>query len=196
MVALLPSAAAGATRQITPLDALGSFANADASKTYLPGSNGAVAQDVSDKLFAALRAVLGGNAPRLNFVPVTDPDGGALASANPAQNQINLSASAMTALVDPHSQYHNAAVNLMPHEMMHLRQTAAVLADLAQREGGAQAFADLVASDAARAAHIPYVAVPGVFDGNYAPYVQMVNQKYGRDWIMGGQMGKPPVSWP
>jgi hypothetical protein len=83
-----------------------------------------------------------------------------------------------------------------PARDMHLRQTPAVLADRTQREGGAQAFADIVAAAAAHDAHVPYTGVPGAFDGSYAPLVQAVMSQYGRDWVLGGQMGKPPVAWP
>jgi hypothetical protein len=149
-----------------------------------------------DGLFGQLAKVLGGHAPTLNFVPSVDPGGDELANALLGKNQINLSSGAMTGLVDPRSQYHNQAVNVLAHEMMHLRQTPAVLGDTTQREGGAQAFSDLVTPDAAKAAHIPYSGVPGAYDSNYGPLVQLIQQKYGPDWILGGQMGKPPVAWP
>jgi hypothetical protein len=196
MAALSPLTAAAAGRALTPQDVLGSFAGVDATKTFLPASNGAVSQAVSDRMFAALQKVLGGSAPRLKFAPVTDPGGEFNAYANPADNTVTLDPTAMEGLVDPRSQSHDGSVVGLPHEFMHLRQTPGVLADTTQREGGAQAFADLVAAAAAKIARIPYTGVPGAFDGSYAPLVQAVTQKYGRDWILGGQMGKPPVAWP
>lgn len=196
MAILTPIQAAAAGKTLTPKDVLGSFANVDATKTYLPGSNGAVAQNVSDRMFAALQKVLGGTAPKLSFAAQTDPNGEFNAQAFPAENRIALDPAYMIGLVDPRSQLHDQAVNVLPHEDMHLRQTSAVLADRTQREGGAQAFADIVAAAAAHTAHIPYTSVPGAFDGSYAPLVQAVMSQYGRDWVLGGQMGKPPVAWP
>jgi hypothetical protein len=52
---------------------------------------------------------------------------------------INMDPMAVTGLVDDINGEHSFTVNGVPHEMAHLRQTAAVLASLLQREGGAQA---------------------------------------------------------
>lgn len=158
------------------------------------------AQRRSDRLFAAIAKVLGGDAPHLNFVPTGSP----LAPTNAAANltdrpgapkgTINVDPLAVEALINNRSPYHSSGVNTMPHEMMHLRQTPATLSVLADREGGAQAFSDLVSPIAAQRAGIPYTV--GNYDGDYGPLVQAVMQQKGRDWIFGGQMGKPPVSWP
>lgn len=157
------------------------------------------AQRRTNRLFNALAVVLGGAAPALNFVPTGSP----LAPTNLAANltdrpgapkgTINIDPLGVEALINNASEYHNSGVNALPHEMMHTRQTPSVLASLADREGGAQAFADLVTPEAAHRAGIPYT--PGDFDGAYAAYVKAA-QARGRDWLLGGQMGKPPVPWP
>lgn len=158
------------------------------------------AQQLSDKLFTSLSSLLGGSAPGLNFVPTGSQFAPNSFAANLSdrtgapQGTINVDPLAVEGLINNTSAYHSPAVNAMPHEMMHLRQQPSVLASLMQSEGGAQAFADLVTPEAAHRANIPFQN--GNFDGSYAPYVQSVQQApYGRDWILGGQMGKtaPPT---
>lgn len=155
------------------------------------------AQTRSDRLFAALKKVLGGDAPTLNFVPDTGSASGDFhASATPSANRINLDPYFTQALIDDGQQFHNQGVNAMPHEMAHLRQTPDVYASDWQAEGGAQAFADTVSSVAAALAHIPYASAAGAYDGPYSDYVQRVQQQKGRDWTLGGQFGRAPVAWP
>lgn len=158
------------------------------------------AQRRSDRLFSALAAVLGGSAPALNFVPTGSPLVGATdLSTNLTDRpgapigQINVDPLAVEGFINDSSAVHSGAINQLPHEMMHTRQTPLVLASLADSEGGAQAFADLVTPEAARRAHIPYT--PGNFDGVYSDFVRAAQAK-GNDWLLGGQMGKPPVPWP
>lgn len=152
------------------------------------------AQTRSNGLFGSLANVLGGTAPRLNFVPNANPVGSEFhGSADVAGNAINLDPLATLGLASDYSPYHDSAVNGAAHEMAHLRQTPTVLGSVPVREGGAQAFADLVTNLAASEAHIPYTT--GDFDGSYAPYVSQAQQK-GRDWILSGQFGRPPVSFP
>jgi ABC-type amino acid transport substrate-binding protein len=160
------------------------------------------AQGLSDRLFGSLASVLGGEAPKLNFVPSDNPllANDATASANIADNAggpkgtVNVSPLAVEALTNNRSEFHDAGVNLFPHEYAHLRQTPQTLADVMRREGGAQAFTDLVTPVAAQRAHIPYVDDP--FDGDYHQYVLDVQQQLGRDWILSGQFNRPPVAWP
>lgn len=152
------------------------------------------AQSLSNRMFGRLQALLGGTAPTLNFVPDVGANGDFHASATPAKNMINVDPAVTGWLLDERSPFHDSAVNVMPHEMAHLRQTAQVLASLRDREGGAQSFADIVSPLAASAAKTRYAQ--GSFDGAYAPYVQYVNANKGRDWVLGGQFGKPPVAWP
>lgn len=159
------------------------------------------AQDLSNRLFTSLESLLGGSAPTLNFVSAGSPLTPDHFSANLAdqpggpKGTINLDPEAVDALIEFKSPVHSSAVNNMPHEMAHLRQTGAVLADLIQREGGAQAFTDLVTPVAARRARIPYV--DGSYDGAYADYVRQVQEQRGRDWILGTQFGRvAPPSWP
>lgn len=152
------------------------------------------AQGLSDRLFGALQKVLGGQAPTLNFVNSTDsPSGEFHASATPATNTINLDPSVALGLIDDQNTFHSAAVNGMPHEMAHLRQTPATLKSIPDREGGAQAFADMVSPIAAAMAKTKYDA--GFYDGSYSDFVKAAQAK-GRDWITGGQFGHAPVSWP
>jgi hypothetical protein len=162
------------------------------------GFRGAIqqnAQGMSDRLFTALQSILGGHAPHLNFVQNGDPSTPNNLSANPTTNTINMDPVAVSALTDAHTTTHNIAVNDMSHESAHLRQILAVLADMGQREGGAQAFADLVTPAAAQRAHIPFTA--GSYDGDYAPFVQQINQRPdARSFILGGQFGHAPVAWP
>lgn len=157
------------------------------------------AQRRSEGLFAALQKVLGGTAPPLNFVPtgsdlapnhmsanLLDSPGGALGT-------INMDPLAVEALINDGSPIHSGVVNQVPHEMAHTRQARDVLLSLLQREGGAQAFADYVTPEAARQAHIPYQN--GDYDGGYTEYVKQA-QARGLDWILGGQFGHAPVSFP
>lgn len=162
------------------------------------------AQGLSDKLFGSLATLLGGTAPTLNFVPTGSP----LAPDNLSTNltdrpgapkgTINADPLAVESLVNNASPYHDSGVNGYPHEFAHTRQLPQTLADLMRREGGAQAFADLVTPTAAQRAGIPYNPVVGNVDGAYAPFVQAVQQPpYGRDWIMGAQFGRTaPPAWP
>lgn len=157
------------------------------------------AQTDSNKLFDALAPIFGGTAPQLNFVPT----GSQFAPDDMAANltdrvgaprgTINVDPLAVEALTNNDSPYHSSGVNGYPHEMSHLRQTPAVLASLPDREGGAQAFADLVTPEAAHRAGIPYTN--GNYDGSYSSFVKAA-QARGNDWLLGGQFGKPPVSWP
>lgn len=151
------------------------------------------AQQASDRLFSALSSVLGGSAPKMNFVasgsPLTESD----FSATPATNTVNVDPLGSWSLIDAKSPYHNAAVVDVPHEMAHLRQTLQVLADAATREGSAQAFADLVTPASAQRAQIAYV--PGNYDGTYAAVTKQA-QARGTDWLLGGQFGHAPVAWP
>lgn len=160
------------------------------------GFRGAIqqnAQGMSDRLFNALSSILGGKPPVMNFVPTGSELTEADFSATPATNTINVDPLGTWALTDPHSRYHNAAVVDIPHEAAHLRQTIQVLADMAQREGGAQAFANLVTPAAAKRAGIPYT--PGNYDGTYGELVKQA-QARGNDWLTGGQFGHAPVNWP
>ncbi len=160
------------------------------------GFRGAIqqnAQGMSDRLFQALQGILGGQAPRLNFTQPGDaltPDD---FSATPAGNTINVNPMGTWAFTDNNSPYHNAGVTDVPHEMAHLRQTAQVLADMVSREGGAQAFANLVTPVAAQRAGIKYA--PGNYDGTYANITQAVMPR-GNDWLTGTQFGHAPVAWP
>lgn len=160
------------------------------------------AQALSNRLFTSLESVLGGTAPALNFVQTGSSLTPEHFSANVAdavgapKGTINLDPSAVDALIEFKSANHDSAVNAMPHEMAHLRQTAAVLADLMQREGGAQAFADLVAPVAASRANIPYFDAFNSHDGGYADYADQARLR-GRDWILGTQFGRTaPPTWP
>lgn len=150
------------------------------------------AQDLSNRIFNPLAKVLGGQAPTLNFVDSVD--GGFHASADPASNSINYDPAATEGLIDENGATHSGAVNGLPHEMAHLRQTPAVLASLADREGGAQAFADLVSPEAAALARTYYDDSRN-YDGSYAAFVKAA-QGRGNDWLLGGQFGHPPVVWP
>jgi hypothetical protein len=150
------------------------------------------AQQLSNRLFAALVKVLGGQAPMLSFTPAIAASGGeAHLSASPGQNTVNIDPYATEGLINAAAPTHSGAVNQMPHEMAHLRQ---VVTSVADREGGAQAFADLVTPAAAAAAHTPYDATIN-FDGVYAPFVKAA-QARGRDWLLGTQFGHAPVPWP
>jgi hypothetical protein len=159
------------------------------------------AQGMSDRLFQALSAILGGSAPRLNFVATGSPLTPRNTSVNLTDSPyapmgvINADPTAVNALINPNSAAHSSAVLAFPHEMAHLRQTADVLANIPQREGGAQAFTDTVTPVAAQRAGIPFRM--GNYDGPYAQFVQQANQ-LGRDWIMAGQFGHPTPapSWP
>lgn len=158
------------------------------------------AQTDSDKLFNALVSVLGGGAPQLNFVPMgsalTPGDLSANFEAAPGapQGTINVDPLAIEALTNNGSAYHSSSVNALPHEMSHLRQTPAVLASLADREGGAQAFTDLVTPEAAHRAGIPYAN--GNYDGSYSNFVKAAQAK-GRDYLLAGQFGRAVTpAWP
>lgn len=150
------------------------------------------AQRLSDALFDALKGILGGQAPRLNFTVTGDPLTGP-ADFSASSGRINVNPLGTWAFTDASSPFHNAAVTDVPHEMSHLRQTPQVLADLAQKEGGAQAFADLVTPLAAQRAHIRYT--PGNYDGTYADFVKQA-QARGNDWLLNGQFGAMGHSWP
>lgn len=158
------------------------------------------AQTMSDRLFAALASVLGGQAPTLNFVPQGSPLTPGDLSANYIAfpggpvGTVNVDPLAVEGMTNFNSPYHNATVYAFPHEMAHLRQTAQVLADLATREGGAQAFSDLVTPVAAQRAHIP-LSLSQTYDGAYAQYVKDA-QARGNDWITGTQFGHAAVPWP
>lgn len=207
MVALSPltAAASGRARAATPPQSgaaalLGSFAGYNAmTGAPLPGSDGSLAQDLSNRLYTAVsKAWGGGAAPQLHFVPSITPSNGQAEvhlSAAPTANEINLDPYAMAALVYNSNPAHSGAVNQMPHEMAHLHQLADVLASIPDREGGAQAFADAVEPLAAAAARTPYDTSRN-FDGDYTQFVQQVLAQKGRDWVLGGQFGHPPVSWP
>jgi len=159
------------------------------------------AQTLSDKLFEALKVILGGEAPRLNFVP-----NGSLLTANGGMStnnvdapgapkgEINVTPRAVEGLINPDSALHSFYVQGYTHEDAHTRQILQVLSDYAQAEGGAQAFADLVTPEAAFKAGISYKPTPA-YDGSYAPYVQQAQQR-GNDWLTGGQFGHAPVPWP
>lgn len=153
----------------------------------------------SDALFAALQKVLGGSAPKLNFVPTGSELVSNHMSANIRDNvggplgTINIDPLAYDGLINDLSPQHNGVVNQVPHEMAHTRQTRDVLLSLMQREGGAQAFADYVTTEAAKQANIPYLDYN--FDGAYAPFVKQA-QARGLDWLLGGQFGHAPVSFP
>lgn len=158
------------------------------------------AEGRSDKLFNALVSVLGGAAPQLNFVPTgsqfvgaTDLSANLNDRAGAPKGTINVDPLALEGIINDASPVHSGAINQLPHEMMHTRQTQQVLASTPDAEGGAQAFADLVTPEAAHRAGIPYAN--GNFDGSYADYVKAAQAK-GPAWILGGQMGKPPVNWP
>jgi hypothetical protein len=159
------------------------------------------AQRRSDRLFSALVSLLGGDAPKLNFVPTGSPLAPRGTSANLVDRpgapigQINLAPIAVEALINDRSPDHNLGVNVMPHEMAHTRQVRDVLRSDELAEGGAQSFSDMVTPEAARRAHIPYRA--GNYDGLYAAYVQSVQKNKGRDWILAGQFGRPgSPAWP
>lgn len=154
------------------------------------------AQQLSNSMFNAVAKILGGQTPQLNFEPaITGFTGEVHLSATPSANQINVDPYATEGLIDEQAPTHTGAVNQLPHEMMHLRQLASVLASIPDREGGAQAFADIVAPGAAKQAHTFYDSGLN-FDGAYAQFVKDVLAKKGRDWVLGGQMGKQPVAWP
>lgn len=152
------------------------------------------AQRISDALFAALSSVLGGQAPRLNFTPTGDPLTPSDFSATPATNTVNVDPLGIWSLTDPNSPYHSASVLAVPHEQSHLRQTAQVFADLATREGGAQAFADLVTPVAAQRAGLTFDPAR-VNDGTYADYTKQA-QARGNDWLLNGQFGQSGHTWP
>lgn len=157
------------------------------------------AQRRSDALFSALSSILGGAAPKLNFVSTGTPgvendlSANVVAAPGMPASTVNVSPLAVEGLINNASPWHNSSVNQLPHEDAHLRQIPSVLANLALREGSAQAFADLVAPAAAQRARIPYAA--GSFDGSYAPFVKQA-QDLGAGWLTGGQFGHPPVNWP
>lgn len=157
------------------------------------------AQGLSDRLFGAVAKVLGGQAPKLNFVQAGTLGAETGISTNLTdrpgfpKGTINLDPSGIQYLVHEQGPFHSSAVNAMPHEFMHTRQTPQVLASIPDREGGAQAFADIVTPIAAAIAKTHYDA--GFYDGPYTDFVKAA-QARGRDWILGEQMGKPAVSWP
>jgi hypothetical protein len=147
---------------------------------------------MSDRLFQALRGILGGQAPRLNFTQPDDPLT-SQADFSSSSGQINVDPMGTWAFTDNNSPYHDAGVTDVPHEMAHLRQTAQVLSDMVSREGGAQAFANLVTPVAAQRAGIKYT--PGNYDGTYAALTQAAKAR-GNDWLTGTQFGHAPVAWP
>lgn len=164
------------------------------------------AQSQSDKMFSAIQSLLGGTAPGLNFVPYDSPllsGGEAASSANVTdypggpKGTINVAPAITTSFVDPKlGLYHDAATYIFPHEMSHLRQLPSVLASVPVREGGAQAFADIVSPFAARAAGVPLnTANQSAADGGYEDVVAAANAR-GRDWLLYGQFGKPAGTWP
>jgi hypothetical protein len=160
-----------------------------AFRTTLQG----VAQTRSDGLFTALQKVLGGQAPRINFEPPGDPLTPNHLSAHVADGSINADPYAIANLVVDHAADHSGWTNQFPHEMAHTRQTPPILAAAADREGGAQAFADLVTAAAAKQARIPYV--DGNYDGAYKDFVKQA-QQHGNSWILGTQFGHPAVAFP
>lgn len=155
------------------------------------------AQARSDAFFAALKALLGGSAPGLNFVPSGSAlvRGGGMSTRPQRSPDIAIDPLATYSLIDDQAPRHSSTVNGLAHEDAHLRQLLSVLASLPTSEGGAQAFADLVAQDAAQRAKIPYL--PGNYDYDYADCVKQVNAQRGRDWILAGQFGKAgSPTWP
>lgn len=152
------------------------------------------AQGRSDRMFGALSSMLGGTAPQLNFVPTDSALTPNHISTNIADapgaplGTINADPLVTQGLIDNLSPVHGLAVNALPHEMAHTRQTQQTLAQLLTREGGAQAFADLEAAPAAKAAGIPYQ--PGNYDGAYADYVKQIMASKPQSWITAGQFGR------
>jgi hypothetical protein len=160
------------------------------------------ARATTGKLFAALQGLLHGNNPDLNFVsgdsPLVATGGGTSAnfdgSAGQAANSINMAPNVVAALTNPSAHFHDWSVQIMPHEMAHLRQTPAVLGQMDTREGGAQAFADQVTYDAAQKAGVPFFAgKPGTYDSNYADFVNAINA-LGKNWALYTQFGNPVSS--
>lgn len=159
------------------------------------------ARNTSDRLFGALASLLGGTAPTLNFVTGDSPHvrGNGAFSATPADNTVNVPPRALGALANAASPIHDWAVQGLPHEFTHLRQTPAVYASDMQAEGGAQAFADLVTEQAAKQANVPFTpAPPGFFDADYADYVRQVMDTLGPAWVLYQQFGRPvgPITYP
>ena len=157
------------------------------------------ARTASGKMFGALQSLLHGENPTLNFVspgsPLLDADGGA--SANTGANSINADPAFVSSLINPSSRFYDWAVQSLPHEFAHLRQTPDVLASLGASEGGAQSFADIVTPTAAPQAGMAFRPGPaGYYDGDYAQYVQNVNQYLGRDWALFKQFGNPVGIYP
>jgi len=152
------------------------------------------AQRMSDSLFAALSGILGGAAPKLNFTSTGDPL--TVNDFSTSSGRINVNPMGAWSFSDASSPYHNAATVDVPHEMAHLRQTIGVLSNLAQREGGAQAFADLVTPVAAQRANIAFT--PGMTnDGAYADFVKQIQARPdAQSFILGGQFGHPAANWP
>jgi len=205
MAALTPLQAAAAGRSSQSLSAQDAYrylANPTSGDEFgFRNAFHGYAQQRSDGLFSALASVLGGSSPQLNFVqPGSDFTPNHM-SANLRDRpgapvgQINLDPLATSSLIVDNAGDHNLVVNGMPHEMMHVKQQPSVLASLADREGGAQAFADLVTAAAAQKAAIPYQ--PGNYDGAYTDFVKAA-QARGRDWLLAGQMGRstPAPAWP
>jgi len=166
------------------------------------GFRGAIQQNVqgmNDRMFDAVSSVLGGTAPALNFVPTGSDFAPNHMAANikdrlgAPQGTINIDPYATAQIVSANAQDHSGWVNQIPHEQAHTRQTPMILASLANSEGGAQAFADLVAQTAAQRSNIPYS--PGNYDGDYTDFVKAA-QARGRDWLLGAQFGHAPVSFP
>lgn len=156
------------------------------------------ARDISTRMFAALQQYLHGDNPVLNFVgggsPLIGNDGHA--SATTETNTINVDPVALASLINPSAVYHGSAVAMVPHEMAHLRQLQNVLASVGASEGGAQAFSDITAADAARQARVPFnPGSAGYYDGEYAQYVKNVLDELGRAWVLFKQFGNtPPAS--
>lgn len=199
MMALHPLTAAAAGRQSAAegqspyaLKILSAPGSGDelAFRTALHGR----ADAMTGQMFNALAKVLGGTAPTVNFVPDVGTGGEFHASATPARNAVNFDPAVVEGLIDENSVNHSGAVNVVPHELAHLRQTPSVYASIPDREGGAQAFADQVSPLAAAAANTYYNRNLN-YDGVYAPYVAQALQR-GPSWIMGAQFGHAPVSLP
>lgn len=149
-------------------------------------------QRLSDALFKTVHEYTGGDAPTVQMVPQVDPNGVFHAQAILGQNQINVDPETAVGLITEANPYHSGTVNVMPHEMAHLRQLADVLSNPDLREGGAQAFADIVSPLAAALAGTGYDASRN-YDGAYAVPTQNVLAQQGRGWVLASQFGSPQV---
>lgn len=160
------------------------------------------AQGLSNKLYGSLASLLGGTAPALNFVPTgsqllseADTSANIEGQVGAPRGTMNVDPLAVEALTNFKSPYHDSGVNQYPHEYAHLHQTQGTLADLMRREGGAQAFADLVTPTATKRAGIPYDKAAGNLDGDYTDFVKQA-QALGRDWVLQQQFGRSGANWP